>query len=365
MENKEKNIMVHNRNNNKKSNIDNKEDLKTEDMVIYQKYMELIYYTYDILNKYPKSEKFALVSEIKRNINEGLRSLIFAIKSYSKNIKINHLQEFNINLTLLKIQIRMSYKYKYISSKNYEAWSKILTDVGNMTRRFYYIMPKKIKTCFDKKLTFQKLLEAHYRAKKHKTYKREVIKFEMDLENNIMNLLNDIKNNKYKVGKYRVFIIKEPKERIISALPYRDRIVHQWYVEEFIKPYIVPKLDKDTYACLKDRGTHKAVESIQKQMRIVKRNYGDFWILKCDISKFFYNIRPNILFNIMKKYIKDKKLLEFTKLLILENNNNYNDIYNRKSNSNNNINININKNETCKNIKEDTNELISIPIREL
>ena len=49
----------------------------------------------------------------------------------------------------------------------------------------------------------------------------------------------------------------------------------------------------------------------------LKRNHGDFWVLKCDIRKFFYSIDPYILFNIMKKYISDKALLDFTKLLIL------------------------------------------------
>lgn len=51
-------------------------------------------------------------------------------------------------------------------------------------------------------------------------------------------------------------------------------------------------------------------------MQIMKRNHGDFWILKCDIKKFFYNIQPFILFNIMKKYITDKDLLFLTQILI-------------------------------------------------
>ena len=179
-------------------------------------------------------------------------------------------------------------------------------------------MPQKIKNCFDKNLTFEKLLQAHKRAKKHKTYKNEVIEFELNLENNISNLLNNIKNNKYHLGEYYTFKIYEPKERIISSLPYIDRVVHQWYVEEFIKPYIVPKFIHTTFACLKDKGTHKAVYEVARQMRVFKRNYGDFWILKCDIKKFFYNIDPYILFEILKKYIADKKLLRFTHLLIFD-----------------------------------------------
>ena len=180
-------------------------------------------------------------------------------------------------------------------------------------------MPKKIKNCFYKSLTFVKLLEAHKRARNHKTYKEEVIKFEMNLENNLINLLNNIKNGKYHLGKYFEFKIYEPKERIIKALPYVDRIVHQWYVEEFIKPYIVPRFISTSFACLDEKGTHRAANNVQKQTRIFKRNFGDFWILKCDIKKFFYNIDPNILFKILLKYMDDKALISFTRLLIFEN----------------------------------------------
>lgn len=187
-------------------------------------------------------------------------------------------------------------------------------------------MPKTIKNCFYKNLTFKKLLDAHNRAKKHKSYKTEVIKFEISLENNLTNLLNNIRNKKYRLGKYKTFIIYEPKERSIMSLPYVDRIVHQWYVEEFIKPYILPRFINTTYACLPEKGTHKAVENVQSNMRKFKRNYGDFWILKCDIKKFFYSIDINILYNIMKKYITDKDLLEFTRLLIFDGRESYNTI---------------------------------------
>ena len=84
----------------------------------------------------------------------------------------------------------------------------------------------------------KKFMQAHYRARNHKAYKPEVIKFEINLENNITNLLNRVKNHTYHLGNYYSFIIYEPKKREIKALPYQDRIIHQWYVEEFIKPYI-------------------------------------------------------------------------------------------------------------------------------
>ena len=177
-------------------------------------------------------------------------------------------------------------------------------------------MPKKIRNLFYKNLTFEKHLEAHKRARKHKAYRKDVIKFELNLENNLINLLNSLKNKTYKLGNYYTFRIFEPKERIIQALPYIDRIVHQWYVEEFIKPFVVPKFISTSFACLENKGTHKAALELQKQMRIIHRNIGSFWILKCDISKFFYRINPNILFSLMKKYIEDPDLLQLTHLLI-------------------------------------------------
>lgn len=179
-------------------------------------------------------------------------------------------------------------------------------------------MPKTIRNVFDKSLTFEKLMEAHKRARSNKVYRKELVEFEFNLENNIINLYNNIKNNKYKLGKYKAFKVYEPKERVIKSLPYIDRIVHQWYVEEFIKPYILPKLIYTTFACIPDRGTHKAVYCVENQMRVYKRLYHNYWILKCDIRKFFYTINCDILFRILSKYISDKKLLAFTKLLIYD-----------------------------------------------
>lgn len=177
-------------------------------------------------------------------------------------------------------------------------------------------MPKKIKNIFLQNLTFEKLMQAHYRAKKHKTYKNEVIKFEFNLENNIINLMNNLRNKTYRLGKYYTFKVYEPKERYIQALPYKDRIVHQWYVEEFIKPYILPKFIRSTYACLPDKGTHRAVADVQHQMQVCKRNNKNFWILKCDVKKFFYSINPYILFNIIKRFFADPYFLHLTQVLI-------------------------------------------------
>lgn len=105
---------------------------QSSNLKIYQKYLELIYYTNDLVRKYPKSETFALVEEIKHTTYAGLRLLVYAIKTYKVQDKLKYLNEFDINLNLLKVHIRLSYKYKYISTQNYQHWSNLITDICNM-----------------------------------------------------------------------------------------------------------------------------------------------------------------------------------------------------------------------------------------
>ncbi len=103
-----------------------------ENLVIYQKYLELIYYINDLVRKYPKSENFALVKEIKNSLYTGLRCLMYSIKTYQKNDKLKYLNELDINLSLLKVQFRLSYRYKYISMQNYTTFSNYITEICNM-----------------------------------------------------------------------------------------------------------------------------------------------------------------------------------------------------------------------------------------
>ena len=179
-------------------------------------------------------------------------------------------------------------------------------------------MSKTIKNLYNKNLTFNKLYEAYQRSAKNKGNKKEVLKFNIDLESNLCNILKLLKEEKYLPSKYHSFTIYEPKERLIKALPFKDRIVQQWYIYEFIIPYIIPRFIKDSYACIKGKGTHKAVNTVKFYMNKMKNKYNTYYVLKCDIKKYFYSVNKDILFNIMKEYIKDKKLLNLTKKLIYD-----------------------------------------------
>lgn len=176
---------------------------------------------------------------------------------------------------------------------------------------------KSIKIKLISKLRFELFIDAFNRASINKRNKKEVLEYLINLEGNIINLINDIYNDNYHLGEYKTFYIYEPKERVIRSLPFKDRIVHQWYVEEFLKPYYSKSFIYDTYACIEDRGTHKAVKRLQKFMKSVN---DDYYVIKFDIKKYFENIDKDILFGILKKKIKDKYLIDFTYKMIYENN---------------------------------------------
>lgn len=103
-----------------------------EELIIYKQFIELIYYTEMITEKFPKVEKNGLVSNIKNNTYSGLKNIISAYKYYDKKDKLKFLNNLDIDLKMLKVLIRISHKRKNINHKNYEAWSKKINNICNL-----------------------------------------------------------------------------------------------------------------------------------------------------------------------------------------------------------------------------------------
>ena len=103
-----------------------------EDLLIYKEYMELIYYTENILIKYPKIEKENLCCQIKTTTYDGIKLIIRAQKTKDIKLRLKILSELDVVLKMLKILIRVSKKRKFISVKNYAAWSKKIANICNL-----------------------------------------------------------------------------------------------------------------------------------------------------------------------------------------------------------------------------------------
>lgn len=103
-----------------------------EDLMIYRQYLEMIYYTENITMKYPKSERYSIVSYLKNTSYKGIELIIRAQKEYDKYKRLSILNQLDVNLKMLKVLIRISYRKKYINAKNYAAWSKKISNIGNL-----------------------------------------------------------------------------------------------------------------------------------------------------------------------------------------------------------------------------------------
>lgn len=180
-------------------------------------------------------------------------------------------------------------------------------------------MPKTIRNKFYKYLTYENLMKAHIKSRKCKSCKKEVILFNLKQEEYIKWLFENLKNGTYKHGGYRIFYINIPKERKVEASRYIDRVVHRWIADSFLKPNFETQFIQNSYACIKGRGMHKAALDVQKTMKHCKNIWNDYYIIKMDVKKYFQNIDKNILADILRKKVKDKKLMNLLENIIYSN----------------------------------------------
>lgn len=165
--------------------------------------------------------------------------------------------------------------------------------------------------------SFEKLLEAHKKCRCSKQHKRATINFELNLSQNLTALSQQIINKTYKVGKYKQFTIYEPKERLIEALSYQDRVVLMALCSNIIEPKLEKKLIYDNVACRKGKGTDFGIKRLEQFLHSYYRKYGNNgYFLKCDVRKYFQSINHEILFNKLKKEQFDEDELWFLKLII-------------------------------------------------
>lgn len=126
----------------------------------------------------------------------------------------------------------------------------------------------------------------------------------------IYRIYNILKNENYKVGPYNIFTIYEPKERRIVSQGMVDKVINHLIARHILYPALLPNLLNFNVASRKNMGMRRGLELYQKYRHYFKSKYGHYYILKCDISKFFASIDHDILKNKLIKRIKDKKALK-------------------------------------------------------
>lgn len=126
----------------------------------------------------------------------------------------------------------------------------------------------------------------------------------------ITRIYNILKNRAYVVGPYNRFTIYEPKERHIVSQSMQDKIVNHLVSRYILHPALLLCLLDTNVASREGLGTKKGLQLINEFHRKCKIKYGEYYILKCDISKFFSSIDKDILKEKLKRKIKDRDALK-------------------------------------------------------
>jgi len=189
-------------------------------------------------------------------------------------------------------------------------------DIFEWRRQVLKIM-KSYKNVYNNVWDFKNILKSYYLARKRKNTKTYVIDFEWNLERELLEIQKELQEKTYQPGSYKNFYVSDPKKRLVYVASFKDRIVHHALCN-VIEPIFDKGFIYDSYACRKNKGTHCAVMRLKKFLRILyfKCGSNNFYILKCDISKFFDNVDKEILFELIKKKIKDKNILRLIKKIL-------------------------------------------------
>lgn len=162
---------------------------------------------------------------------------------------------------------------------------------------------------FAQVVAWENLLLAFRKASKGKRGSPEVAGFEYRLEDNLIGLSHELQSGTYLPGAYRSFYIHEPKRRLISAAPFRDRVVHHALCN-VIEPIFERTFVHDSFANRVGKGTHRALDRAQQYSR------GFRYVLQLDLRQFFPSIDHEILLSELARKIADGQVLGLCELVL-------------------------------------------------
>ena len=175
---------------------------------------------------------------------------------------------------------------------------------------------KTYKHLYEKICDSHNLILAFKKARKGKTKKFYVIKFQRDFINNINRLQDELKNQTYWPQLLKTFILRDPKTRKISKSAFRDRIIHH-AIANIIEPIIDKTFIYDSCANRVGKGNLFALKRFDLFKRRVTNNLRtEAYCLKADIKHYFQEVDHNILLSIIKRKIKDDKVIWLIKRIL-------------------------------------------------
>lgn len=175
------------------------------------------------------------------------------------------------------------------------------------------------KGLHEKICTFDNADTSYHQAAKCKRYSEEVLAFSMSKEDELLRAVDELQTLNYNQGEYTVFKVWEPKERLIMALPFYDRVVQHMIINA-IGPVFERGFYYHSYACREGKGMHAASNQLYGWMyELMDRDGLRIYAFKGDISKYFASIPHDGLKDEIRRYIGDKNVLRLTDDIIDKN----------------------------------------------
>ncbi len=168
---------------------------------------------------------------------------------------------------------------------------------------------KRHKHLWERLSSFENLAAAAREALLGKRGKPAGARFFADWEREVVRLERELREGSFRPGAYFYFKITDPKERVVAAAPFRDRVVHHALVR-VIEPCFESRFIGDSYACRKGKGTHAGM---RRALEFARRFP---WAMKCDIRRYFPSIDHGLLRERVARVIGDPQVLGLVEAIL-------------------------------------------------
>lgn len=176
--------------------------------------------------------------------------------------------------------------------------------------RLSFVLNKKKMTEFEKITSFENLYRAFKAAKSGKGYRKSSASFDVEALSKIHNLKTLLETKKYEVSEYNSFYVYEPKKRLIDAGTFVDKIVQHSLCDNVLLPKLSDVFIRNNFAGQIGKGTTFGLQTLREHMKDFYRENGmNGYILKADVTKFFYSIDHEILKRKLCEYFDDSDVL--------------------------------------------------------
>lgn len=182
---------------------------------------------------------------------------------------------------------------------------------------------KRKNVLYENMISYNNILSVYKKIKNSTKNKKDVYNYELNLNQNLLDTLFSLSKSTYVFSKYNIFLVREPKYRLIMSESFPDKVVNHLFSKYVLSYALQSTLINSNVTTRKDKGSKEAyrlfIKYTNKLIYEKKKNY----VLKIDISKYFYNINHNILMNMVSEKIKDERVLNMLKVILDTTDNDY------------------------------------------